>query len=72
MLMTIEKTSDSDQPKMVICPTCGGNSVYTPANPFRPFCSRRCQTTDMGAWANEDFRMPTTGLPEDQKTDDEQ
>lgn len=70
--MTEKKTNHSGQPKLVICPTCGGDSVYAPANPFRPFCSERCQNIDLGAWANEDFRMPTTVLPEDQKTDDEQ
>ena len=60
------------QPKLVICPTCGGDSVYAPSNAFRPFCSVRCKNIDLGAWANEDFRMPTPGLPEDQPTDDEQ
>lgn len=60
------------EPKLVSCPTCGGDSVYGPSNPFRPFCSERCKNIDLGAWASEDFRMPTTGLPEDQRTDDEQ
>ena len=65
-------TNDPSQPKLVTCPTCGGDSVYAPSNPFRPFCSERCKNIDLGAWANEDFRMPTTGLPEDQLTDDQQ
>ncbi|NMM12246.1 MAG: DNA gyrase inhibitor YacG [Rhodoferax sp.] len=60
------------QPKLVRCPTCGGDSVYAPSNPFRPFCSERCQNIDFGAWATENFRMPTNGLPEDQLTNDEQ
>ena len=60
------------QPKLVTCPTCGGDSVYAPSNPFRPFCCERCKNIDLGAWANEDFRMPTTSLPEDQLTDDRQ
>jgi endogenous inhibitor of DNA gyrase (YacG/DUF329 family) len=58
--------------KLVPCPTCRGDSVYAPSNPFRPFCSARCQGIDFGAWASEDFRMPATVLPEDQLTDDEQ
>ena len=58
------------QPKLVICPTCGGDSVYSPSNPFRPFCSARCKNIDLGAWASENFRMPTNGLPEDQPADD--
>lgn len=59
------------QPKLVTCPTCGGDSVYAPSNPFRPFCSERCKHIDLGAWASESFRMPVTGLPEDQLTDAE-
>ncbi|MBP9059736.1 MAG: DNA gyrase inhibitor YacG [Rhodoferax sp.] len=55
--------------KQVICPTCSGNSVYAPSNPFRPFCSERCKNIDLGAWASENFRMPAAGLPEDPATD---
>ena len=58
--------------KLVLCPTCGGDSVYAPSNPFRPFCSVRCKNVDLGAWANEDFRLPTNGLLEDQPTNDDQ
>ena len=56
--------------KLVACPGCGGDSVYAPTNPFRPFCSERCKNIDLGAWASESFRMPVTTLPEDQLTDD--
>jgi len=65
-------TADSGQPKLIPCPTCGGDSVYAPSNPSRPFCSERCKNIDLGAWANEDFRMPAIVLPEDQLTNDEQ
>lgn len=27
-------------------------------NPWRPFCSERCQLLDLGAWASELYRMP--------------
>lgn len=64
--------TDPNQLKLVTCPTCGGDSVYAPSNPFRPFCCERCKNIDLGAWANEDFRMPTTTQPEDQLTDDRQ
>jgi endogenous inhibitor of DNA gyrase (YacG/DUF329 family) len=51
---------DHDIPvKRVRCPCCGGPSVYAPANPFRPFCSERCKNMDFGAWASEDFKLPT-------------
>ena len=43
---------------MVRCPACGGDSVYSPANPFRPFCCARCKGIDLGAWASEAFRLP--------------
>lgn len=56
--------------KLVPCPGCGGESVYAPSNPFRPFCSERCKNIDLGAWASESFRMPVTTLPEDQLTDE--
>lgn len=35
-------------PRTVPCPTCGGPSLYGPANPFRPFCSERCKQIDLG------------------------
>jgi uncharacterized protein len=54
------------RPKIVVCPSCGGESVYAASNPFRPFCSERCKNIDFGAWASESFRVPTTSLPEDQ------
>lgn len=72
MLMKPANIAPAETPKLVTCPTCGGESVYAPSNPYRPFCSERCKNIDLGAWASEDFRMPTTGLPEDQRTDDEQ
>lgn len=58
-------------PKLVVCPTCGGESVYAASNVFRPFCSERCKNIDMGAWASESFRVPAKNLPEDQSTDDD-
>jgi uncharacterized protein len=54
------------KPRTVTCPTCGGNSVYAPSNPFRPFCSERCKNIDIGAWASENFRMPAEAPPDDQ------
>ncbi|MCF8168318.1 MAG: DNA gyrase inhibitor YacG [Rhodoferax sp.] len=51
--------------KVVICPTCGGDSVYALTNPHRPFCSARCKNVDLGAWASEEFRMPTDAPPDD-------
>jgi hypothetical protein len=47
-------------PKTVVCPACGGPSLYAPSNRYRPFCSERCKQMDLGAWAAEEFRVPTT------------
>lgn len=45
-------------PRTVTCPACQGPSLYAPTNRYRPFCSERCKQRDLGAWANEDFRVP--------------
>jgi endogenous inhibitor of DNA gyrase (YacG/DUF329 family) len=42
----------------VKCPTCGKPALFAPANPWRPFCSERCRTSDLGAWASEEYRIP--------------
>ena len=43
--------------RMVACPRCKGESVYAASNLYRPFCSARCKGLDLGAWADEDFRL---------------
>ena len=40
------------------CPVCGAPALFAPPNPWRPFCSERCRLVDLGAWANEDYRIP--------------
>lgn len=60
------ENSPSIKVRLVTCPTCGGDSLYAPANRFRPFCSDRCKNADFGAWASENFRMPTESPPDDQ------
>ena len=44
--------------KTVPCPQCGRLTAFTPENRFRPFCSERCKTIDLGAWASEAYRVP--------------
>ena len=53
------------KPRIVRCPACGGDSLYAPTNPFRPFCSQRCKNMDFGAWASENFRVPGETPPDD-------
>jgi hypothetical protein len=49
--------------KSVPCPRCGALAPYSPGNHWRPFCSERCRSIDLGAWANEEYRVPVS--PED-------
>ena len=58
-------THGTDSARQVTCPRCGGASLFSPANPWRPFCSERCKQIDFGAWAAESFRMPTEAPPDD-------
>lgn len=44
--------------KLVSCPRCGAQAPYAPENPWRPFCSERCRTIDLGNWASEAYRVP--------------
>lgn len=44
-------------PKITRCPTCRKAAPWD-RNKWRPFCSERCKTLDLGAWASEDFRIP--------------
>lgn len=60
----------STSERIVSCPACRGDSVYSPSNPFRPFCSRRCQALDLGAWADESFRLPAKPADIDEPFDD--
>ena len=48
----------ANTPRIVLCPTCSSRVKWTPANPFRPFCSERCRMIDLGAWATEAHRIP--------------
>jgi len=43
---------------LVKCPSCGKQTEYND-NEFRPFCSERCKLLDFGAWADEEFALPT-------------
>ena len=45
------------------CPLCRRETSWED-NPWRPFCSERCQTIDLGKWASEDYRFPLAETPE--------
>jgi len=42
----------------VDCPFCGRRTEFGPGNRWRPFCSERCRSLDLGAWASESYRIP--------------
>ncbi|NJN39577.1 MAG: DNA gyrase inhibitor YacG [Gammaproteobacteria bacterium] len=44
--------------RTVACPNCGARVEWQPENRYRPFCSERCRMADLGAWANEQYRVP--------------
>jgi hypothetical protein len=46
-------------PITLACRRCGKITTWQ-GNEFRPFCSERCKQIDLGAWANEDYTIPTT------------
>jgi endogenous inhibitor of DNA gyrase (YacG/DUF329 family) len=51
-------------PRIVKCPQCGQPVEWSPASRWRPFCSERCKTIDLGAWASEAYRIPDADAPE--------
>ena len=50
-------------PRTFPCPRCGEPSHWED-NAYRPFCSERCKLIDLGAWAKEDYRLPTQDSPQ--------
>lgn len=66
--------SEFIQPRQVKCPRCGLFCIYSTDNPFRPFCSERCRVIDLGAWANESYKIPVQAQnnPDENIADPEQ
>lgn len=44
------------------CPRCGKPTAWA-NNPTKPFCSERCKLIDLGAWANEDYKIGSQDTP---------
>lgn len=44
-------------PEKIKCPQCRKETAWE-GNPHRPFCSDRCRLIDLGAWVNEEYRVP--------------
>ena len=45
------------------CPTC--KKPVEPASPDSPFCSDRCRTIDLGAWASGEYKISSPVLDPD-------
>lgn len=54
---------------VVDCPTCGMKVEWTEANKYRPFCSERCKQIDLGAWAEEKYKI--AGKPPEEEDPDQ-
>ncbi len=50
----------------VLCPTCHKEVRYDKSNPFRPFCSERCRTIELGAWAQNKRFIKGVKLEDDE------
>ena len=55
--------------RVVPCPHCGKSVYWGTESRYRPFCSERCKMVDLGAWANEAYRMPVDTDPDRQEAE---
>jgi len=51
-------------PRTVNCPQCGKSVPWSRESIHRPFCSERCKLIDLGAWAEESYRIPVSQAKE--------
>ncbi|MFM7485019.1 MAG: DNA gyrase inhibitor YacG [Burkholderiaceae bacterium] len=51
---------------VVDCPTCSTKVEWIQENAHRPFCSARCKQIDLGAWAEEKYKIPGAAPEEEQ------
>ena len=58
-------TGETARERVIRCPGCGGPSVYSSANTYRPFCSARCKNNDFGAWASGNYSVVAQPDPDD-------
>jgi len=55
--------------KSMKCPHCRKEAAWE-GNPFRPFCSERCKMIDLGAWADEKYRIPGEKKPAEEEEEE--
>jgi len=52
------------------CPTCN-LEFEAETSPAKPFCSKRCQTIDLGRWLDESYSLPHAPDPEADEVPDD-
>ena len=52
------------------CPICNCETEWSPDNKYRPFCSERCKTIDLGGWASGKYHISSPLTPEDMEDED--
>lgn len=57
--------------KMIRCPHCQREIEWSERWPQRPFCSERCRLIDLGAWADETYRISGGEKPRTEKQDED-
>jgi len=43
--------------KIINCPTCSKELIWSKKEEWRPFCCERCKLIDLGEWASENHRI---------------
>ena len=56
------RPDETKPPRQILCPYCGAITTWQ-GNPWRPFCSERCKMSDLGAWADEKYSIPSEDAP---------
>lgn len=52
------------------CPLCRRETTWE-ENPWRPFCSERCQLIDLGRWASDEYSIPFVEEPDSIEVDEQ-
>ena len=54
---------------VVKCPTCRRDVRWDEDSKWRPFCSERCKSADLGAWASDRFVIPGESVQDELEPD---
>ncbi|HBF13148.1 MAG TPA: DNA gyrase inhibitor YacG [Deltaproteobacteria bacterium] len=58
-------------PQKLTCPLCHKSTTWE-KNPYRPFCSLRCKTTDLGNWGSGKYAIPANeSSPSDENKEED-